>query len=65
MKPKNNLREFYNLDDDTPSWEELGNGFGQHSCDNVLDYDHDGLANLQVELFGTNPTSQDSVGDLL
>ena len=62
---KNNLREFYNLDDDTPSWEELGNGFGQHSCDNVLDYDDDGLANFQEELFGTNPTSQDSDGDLL
>ena len=62
---QNNLREFYNLDDDTPSWEELGNGFGQHSCDNVLDYDDDGLANFQEELFGTNPTSQDSDGDLV
>ena len=62
---KNNLREYYNLDDNTPSWEELGNGFGQHSCDNVLDFDDDGLANFQEELFGTDPTSEDSDGDLL
>ena len=62
---KNNLREYYNLDESTPSWEELGNGFGQHSCDNVLDYDDDGLANFQEELFATDPTSKDSDGDLL
>ena len=62
---KSNLREYYNIDEDTPSWEELGNGFGEHSCDNVLDYDNDGLANFQEELFGTNPTAEDSDGDLL
>ena len=43
----------------------MGNGFGQHSCDNVLDYDDDGLANFQEELFATDPTSKDSDGDLL
>ena len=62
---KSNLREFYNIDEETPSWEELGNGFGEHSCDNVLDYDNDGLANFQEELFGTDPTAEDSDGDLL
>ena len=62
---KSNLREYYNIDEDTPSWEELGNGFGEHSCDNVLDYDNDGLANFQEELFGTDPTAEDSDGDLL
>jgi hypothetical protein len=59
------LTEKYNLDENTPTWEELGNSFDQHSCDNVLDFDNDGLANFQEETFGTDPTAQDSDGDLL
>ena len=59
------LKTKYNLDDTTPSWQELGNSFDQHSCDNVLDYDGDGLANFQEEAFATNPSSEDSDGDLL
>ena len=59
------LTEKYNLDETTPTWEELGNSFDQHSCDNVLDFDNDGLANFQEETFGTDPTAQDSDGDLI
>ena len=59
------LTEKYNLDDTTPSWEEMSNSFDQHSCDNVLDFDNDGLANFQEETFGTDPTAEDSDGDLL
>lgn len=46
-------------------WNELANGAGQHSCDQVLDSDGDMLFNLEEEWYGTNPNEKDSDGDLL
>ncbi len=62
---KNLLRDKFNTDSNTPTWQTLGNSLGQHSCDSVLDQDGDGLANFEEELYGTNPKSTDSDGDLL
>ena len=35
-----------------PTWDELENPLGKHSCDQVLDYDDDGLLNFQEENLG-------------
>jgi len=59
------LSERFNIDDFTPTWQELGNSIGSHSCDAVLDSDLDGLVNFQEETFGTNPLLADSDFDLL
>ena len=48
-----------------PTWEELENPFGKHSCDQVLDFDDDGLLNFQEEQYGTNPAAKDSDSDML
>lgn len=48
-----------------PTWDELENPLGKHSCDQVLDFDEDGLLNFQEEAYGTNPASPDSDGDML
>lgn len=60
------LSTFYDSSEGAlPSWDELGNALGMHSCDMVLDTDEDGLPNFQEETYGTNPTSRDSDMDLL
>ena len=59
------LTEKFNTDDFTPTWQELGNSVGSHSCDSVLDSDSDGLSNFQEEIYGTNPLLKDSDFDLL
>ena len=59
------LSTFYDSSDSLPSWEQLGNPSGAHSCDMVLDTDEDGLPNFQEETYGTNPTARDSDMDLL
>ncbi|HJL97471.1 MAG TPA: hypothetical protein QF401_04900, partial [Candidatus Poseidoniaceae archaeon] len=59
------LSTFYDSDEALPSWDELANPEGSHSCDMVLDTDEDGLPNFQEELYGTNPTTRDSDMDLL
>ena len=46
-------------------WEQLANFAGQHSCDQVLDFDSDTLSNFAEESYGTNPLSEDSDGDLI
>jgi hypothetical protein len=46
-------------------WDDLANAAGEHSCDQVLDYDVDQLFNLEEEEYGTDPTKADSDGDLL
>jgi hypothetical protein len=48
-----------------PTWEELENPLGKHSCDQVLDFDDDGLLNFQEEAYGTNPAAEDSDEDML
>ena len=48
-----------------PTWEELENPLGKHSCDQVLDFDDDGLLNFQEEAYGTNPAAEDSDNDML
>ena len=48
-----------------PTWEELENPLGRHSCDQVLDFDDDGLLNFQEEQYGTNPAAKDSDNDML
>ena len=48
-----------------PTWDELENPLGKHSCDQVLDLDEDGLLNFQEEAYGTNPDNDDSDGDML
>ena len=48
-----------------PSWEELESPLGRHSCDQVLDFDDDGLLNFQEEEYGTNPAAKDSDNDML
>ena len=48
-----------------PSWEELESPLGRHSCDQVLDFDDDGLLNFQEEAYGTNPAAKDSDNDML
>ena len=62
---ENILRERFNTDDSTPTWQELGNSIGSHSCDAVLDSDEDGLSNFQEEIYGTNPLLKDSDFDLI
>ena len=47
------------------TWQELANFADQHSCDQVLDFDSDGLPNYVEERYGTNPLSDDSDGDLI
>jgi hypothetical protein len=46
-------------------WSQLENFAGQHSCDQVLDFDSDTLANFAEESYGTNPLAEDSDGDLI
>ncbi|MEG3601969.1 MAG: hypothetical protein VX365_00840, partial [Candidatus Thermoplasmatota archaeon] len=48
-----------------PSWDDLANSEGKHSCDSVLDTDEDGLPNWLEEQYGTDPTSRDSDQDLI
>ena len=48
-----------------PTWEELESPLGKHSCDQVLDFDDDGLLNFQEEAYGTNPAAKDSDDDML
>ena len=52
-------------DPSNPSWDELANSEGKHSCDSVLDTDDDGLPNWLEEKYGTDPTSRDSDQDLI
>ena len=59
------LSVFYDSSDALPSWDQLANPSGAHSCDMVLDTDEDGLPNFQEEMFGTNPNARDSDMDLL
>ena len=59
------LTTFYDSDDTLPSWDELANAMGSHSCDMILDTDEDGLPNFLEATYGTNPTSRDSDMDLL
>ena len=59
------LSTFYDSSDSLPSWEQLANPSGAHSCDMILDTDEDGLPNFQEETYGTNPTARDSDMDLL
>lgn len=46
-------------------WDQLENFAGHHSCDQVLDFDADTLANFEEESYGTNPRAEDSDGDLI
>ncbi len=60
------LSTFYDSSEGAlPSWDELENTMGSHSCDMVLDTDEDGLPNFQEETYGTDPTARDSDMDLL
>ena len=60
------LSTFYDSSESAlPSWDELANAMGSHSCDMVLDTDEDGLPNFQEETYGTDPTARDSDMDLL
>ena len=59
------LEDHFSGDNGLPSWDELANARGEHSCDQVLDSDADGLFNLEEESYGTNPTNPASDGDLL
>jgi hypothetical protein len=59
------LEDSFDGEDGRANWNELANPNGEHSCDMVLDSDNDGLANLEEERYGTNPTARDSDGDLL
>ncbi len=59
------LEDHFSGDNGLPSWDDLANARGEHSCDQVLDSDADGLFNLEEESYGTNPTNPDSDGDLL
>ena len=43
----------------------IGKSAGRHSCDQVLDFDDDGLLNFQEEAYGTNPAAKDSDNDML
>jgi len=59
------LSTFYDSSDSLPSWDQLANPSGAHSCDMILDTDEDGLPNFQEETYGTNPNARDSDMDLL
>ena len=59
------LEDRFDGQDGRAVWDDLANPSGDHSCDMVLDSDNDGLANLEEEMYGTNPTARDSDGDLL
>jgi hypothetical protein len=59
------LEDHFNGQNGIADWDVLANGAGEHSCDQVLDSDSDGLFNLEEEAYGTNPTKADSDGDLL
>ncbi len=63
---KDTLSVFYDSSEGAlPSWDDLANSKGKHSCDMVLDTDEDGLPNFQEETYGTNPNARDSDMDLL
>ena len=59
------LEDHFNGENGIADWDDLANGAGQHSCDQVLDSDSDALFNLEEEEYGTDPTKADSDGDLL
>ena len=59
------LEAHFNGENGVAEWDELANGAGEHSCDQVLDSDNDELFNLEEEEYGTDPTKADSDGDLL
>ena len=59
------LEDYFTGDNGLPSWDNMANARDEHSCDQVLDSDSDGLFNLEEEAYGTNPNSPDSDGDLL
>ena len=59
------LEDYFTGDNGLPSWNNMANARNEHSCDQVLDSDSDGLFNLEEEAYGTNPNSPDSDGDLL
>ena len=59
------IKQILDQDDQRPSWDEMANIAGQHSCDALLDSDGDGLFNFEEEAYGTNPLSTDSDGDLI
>ena len=48
-----------------PTWEELENPLGKHSCDQVLDFDDDGLLNFQEETTEPILQAKDSDNDML
>ena len=62
---EDSLSTFYDSSDTLPSWQELANPIGYHSCDMVLDFDEDGLPNFLEETYSTNPNARDSDMDLL
>ena len=62
---KENLEDYFEGENGLPSWDQLANARGEHSCDQILDSDSDGLFNLEEEAYGTNPNEPDSDGDLL
>ncbi|MDP6865195.1 MAG: hypothetical protein QGG96_07295 [Candidatus Poseidoniaceae archaeon] len=59
------LSDRFDGEDGRPDWDSMANAQGHHSCDMVLDSDNDGLANLEEELYHTNPTLRDSDFDLI
>jgi len=59
------LKHRFDGEGEEPAWGELASTSGSYSCDKVLDSDDDGLANFEEESYGTNPTSEDSDGDMI
>ncbi len=59
------LEDHFNGENGVEDWDDLSNAAGEHSCDQVLDSDNDGLFNLEEEEYGTDPTKADSDGDML
>ncbi len=59
------LADRFDGTDGLPTWDELANGAGEHSCDAVRDNDFDTLPNLLEERYLSNPHEADSDGDLI
>ena len=59
------LADRFDGSDGLPTWDELANGAGEHSCDAVRDNDFDTLPNLLEERYLSNPHEADSDGDLI
>ena len=59
------VKDVFDGSNGMPSWENLQDGSGDFSCDQVLDTDNDLLFNMMEEEYGTNPHLADSDGDMI